>query len=268
MKSINLVTGYWHIRQDRKKSTYLENFKNVLSLAYNMTVFVPRQYESFVQEYRSPLSNKTNIVIVELDDIKNKYFIKYWDKLQNIRTDSNWYNSTDWLLRTPQAFSEWYNPIVMSKVFFLYDAYNMDTYDSDNFIWIDAGITQHISKDIVCEKNINGMSNHIKTVLFSSIDYVGTEIHGFDYSGYKKYTDIIPTWLCRATILGCHKSSIEKFKSDYAYYLTDTLERGYLGTEESIYSLLSCIDPRFYVRYHTTKTSMPDLFLEKIKYEK
>jgi len=268
MNNTNLVTGYWHIRQDRDESVYLENFKNVLSLAQNMTVFVPKQYQSFVYEQRVHILNRTDVIIVELDDLKNKYFTKYWDTLQKIRTSKNWYNLTNWLPKTPQAFSEWYNPIVMSKVFFVYESYKLNTFGSDKYIWIDAGITQHISKDIVNDENINGMSNNIKRVLFSSINYTGTEVHGFDYTGYQKYTHIIPNWLCRATIFGCNKTAIEKFRSDYDYYLADTLERGYLGTEESIFSLLTCVDAYFYVRYHTDKASMPDVFLERMKYEK
>jgi hypothetical protein len=262
MKSLNLVTGFWNIRQDRGEDRYLENFKNVLSLSHNLTVFIPKKYENFVLSNRSNLLEKTEIIILELDDIKNKYFSDYWNLVQNIRVDKKWYESESWLVSNPQHFSEWYNPIVMSKVFFLHHAYKINKFNSENYIWIDAGITQHISKNIVSNLNITNLSDRINKVLFSSVDYVGTEVHGFDYGGYKKYTDTIPDWLCRATIFGCNKNYIDKFKDDYSFYLKDTLERGYMGTEESIFSLLSCIDNDFYKRYHNKQTNMPDKFLE------
>jgi hypothetical protein len=265
MGDINIVTGYWNVRSDRSESVYLDNFKNVLSLSHNMTVFVPKKYEQFVYDNRLNLLDKTDIVIVELDDIKNKYFKNFWDKLQSIRLDPGWYNSTHWLTGTPQSFSEWYNPIVMSKVFFIHEAYERNTFDSSKFIWVDAGITQHISSDIVCDDSLDGMAKNIKSVLFPSIDYVSTEVHGFHYSGFKKYTNIIPKWLCRATIFGCDRKYVKKFKEDYSYYLKDTLELGYLGTEESIFSLLSCVDAEIYNRYHTEKASMPNKFLQKMK---
>ncbi len=265
MSDINIVTGYWNGRSDRSESLYLDNFKNVLSLSHNMTVFVPKKYEEFVYKNRSKFLDKTDVVIVELDDIKNKYFKNYWDRLQSIRLNPDWYNSTHWLTGTPQSFSEWYNPIVMSKVFFVNEAYERDKFNSNTFIWVDAGITQHIPTDIVCDESLNGMAKRIKSVLFPSIDYVGTEVHGFDYSGFKKYTDIIPNWLCRATIFGCDKKYVKKFKEDYSYYLNDTLELGYLGTEESIFSLLTCIDSNTYERYHTERQSMPNKFLQKMK---
>ena len=153
----------------------------------------------------------------------------------------------------------------MSKVFFIYDAYKRNTFNSDKYIWVDAGITQHISIDYVNDMSLNGMAKFIDKILFPSIGYGDAEeVHGFNYSGYKKYTDIIPSWLCRATIFGCHKDYVEKFEKDYSYYLNDTLDRGYLGTEESIFSLLSCVNPGTYNRYHTQKAKMPDGFLKKM----
>jgi hypothetical protein len=264
MKTLNLVTGFWNIRKDRSEEKYLENFKNVLSLSHNLTIFIPKKYEDFVLSYRKEFLEKTDIIILELEDIKNNYFNDYWDLVQNIRTDEKWYNSQSWLKNNPQCFSEWYNPIVMSKVFLLHHAFKINKFNSDNYIWIDAGITQHISKDIVSNKNIDSLSNHINSVLFSSVDYIGTEVHGFDYNGYKKYTNIIPDWLCRATVFCCNKNYVEKFKQDYSYYLKDTLKEGYLGTEESIFSLLSCINSKIYKRYHTKNTNMPDLFLKEL----
>jgi len=265
MFETNLVTGFWNIRIDRSESKYLENFRNVLSLQHNLTIFVPKVYEKFVLENRKNILKKTDIVILELEDIKNKYFTNYWDNLQKIRIDPQWYNSTNWLKGTPQYFSEWYNPIVMSKVFFLYEAYVKNKFNSNNYIWIDAGITQHIPKEVVCDESIKNMAKEIKKILFSSVDYIGSEVHGFHYDGYKKYTTLIPDWLCRATIFGCNSDYLEKFKNDYSYYLEDTLKRGYLGTEESIFSLLSCIDSEMYIRYHTTGASMPNIFLQNMK---
>jgi hypothetical protein len=153
----------------------------------------------------------------------------------------------------------------MSKVFFLKDACNDNFFNTNKFVWIDAGITQHISKDLVVDSIIDEIPKHIKNVLFTSIPYVNWEIHGFHYDGYKKYTDIVPNWLCRATIFGCDINYIDDFVNQYRFYLKDTLECGYLGTEESIFTLLTCIDDNLFQRYHMENTNMPDVFLKNIK---
>jgi hypothetical protein len=268
MSNVNLVTGYWNGRSDRTEQKYLRNFKNVLLLNHNMTIFIPKEFEKFVLEHRNDKLDKTRIIITELENIKAEYFDTFWDKVQRIRTNPSWYNSTDWLKNVPQYFSEWYNPIVMSKVEFLYEAHQINEFDSDNYIWIDAGITQHISTDIVCDESVQKMSDYIETVLFPSVPYTGHEVHGFNYEGFKKYTDIIPTWLCRATIFGCSSEYVEMFKTDYDSYLNDTLERGYMGTEESIFGLLTCTNPSIYKRYHTIGSGMPDVFLHDMKNKK
>jgi hypothetical protein len=268
MNNLTIVTAFWNIRSDRSEDTYLNNLKNLLSIDHNMVIFIPNKYREFVEKFRHPFLDKTEIVITELDEIKNKYFSDYWDLLQSIRTNPNWYNSTHWLKFNPQYFSEWYNPIVMSKVFFLEYSYRNNKFNSNKFIWIDAGITQHISSNLVCDLTLTNMSSIINSVLFTSIHYISTainpEIHGFDYRGYKKYTDVIPNWLCRATIFGVSSDYIDTFTNDYKFYLKDTLTEGYLGTEESIFTLLSCLSPNTYQRIHMDNTSMPDLHLKHI----
>jgi hypothetical protein len=230
-----------------------------------MVIFSPEKYYDFILEHRAHVLENTQIIKTELEDIKNNYFYRYWDSMQKIRTDINWINSKEWIKQVPQCFSQWYNPIVMSKVFFIQHAHKENFFNTDKFIWIDAGITQHIPTDFINESSIINMAKKIESVLFTSFDYIGDEIHGFKYDGYKKYTDITPDWLCRATIFGSHANCLDTFVSDYEFLLADTLNRGYMGTEESIYTLLTCINPKFYVRYHTKNESMPKSFLNYMK---
>jgi hypothetical protein len=264
---INLITGFWNARYDRSEIEYLSNFKNVLSIPHNMTIFIPKKYEDMVIEQRKNLLEKTDIKIIELEEIKDNYFSKYWNDVEKIRTNPDWINSTEWLKRVPQGFSEWYNPIVMSKVFFINYAYKTNAFNSDVYMWIDAGITKHVPVEFVCYESIQNMANRIQNVLFTAFEYKNqTEIHGFDYSGFFKYTETIPEWVCRATIFGSHKNYIDKFVNDYEYHLHDTLSRGYLGTEESIFTLLSVVNPELYNIYNMGEDIMPIKFLHDMKY--
>jgi hypothetical protein len=265
MSNINLVTGFWHIRNDRSEEKYLNNFKNVLSIPHNMTIFIPKKYENMVIECRKNMLEKTDINILELEEIKTNYFSKYWDKLQKIRTNPDWINSTHWLKNVPQSFSEWYNPIVMSKVFFINTAHKKNIFNSETYIWIDAGITQHIPKEYVCYDSVNNMAKNIEKVFFTAFDYKNqTEVHGFDYKGFSKYLKNTLDWVCRATIFGCKEQYVDTFVKDYEYYLEDTLDRGYLGTEESIFTLLSGVNPSLYNIHNMENESMPSNFLRDI----
>ena len=156
----------------------------------------------------------------------------------------------------------------MSKVFFINTAHKKNVFDSEAYIWVDAGITQHIPKEFVCDKSITNMANYIKTILFTAFENKNaSEVHGFDYEGFHKYTDTIPEWVCRATIFGCSAEYIDTFVNDYNYYLEDTLNRGYLGTEESIFTLLSIVNPNLYRIYNMGKINMPTKFLYDMTFD-
>jgi len=265
MENINIVTGYWHVRQDRDPENYLSNFKNILRIPCNMTIFVPKIYRDLVVSCRKSFIEKTDVIVLELEEIRSKYFSEYWDRLQAIRTTPAWFNSTHWLKTVPQSFSEWYNPVVMSKVFFIETAHTKNLFKSDTYVWVDAGITQHIPKELVCLQSITSMAGITKSILFTAFEYINAEeVHGFKYEGYRKYTNVVPNWVCRATIFSCKKQYINTFLKEYRYYLKDTLDRGYLGTEESIFTLLSAVNPALYRTRNTGRSSMPVDFLDNL----
>jgi hypothetical protein len=267
MNKINLVTGLWMGRQDRDENRYIPNFVNVLKLELPMSVYVPKRYEQLVLDIRKDILDITDIHIVELTDIRDNWFSKYWNKLQAVRTNPEWYNSVSWLKGVPQYFSEWYNPIVMNKPLLVNHSYQINKFNSDKWIWIDAGITQHIPSEWVNKKSISKFGNKITNTRFTAFEYYGHEVHGFNYEGFKKYTDKIPQWCCRATMFGMDKDKVERFYNDYTYLLDDTLSRGYLGTEESIFTLMSLIDNEVYeydLLVNDKKNGLPENYLKDL----
>ena len=138
-------------------------------------------------------------------------------------------------------------------------------FKSDTYVWVDAGINQHIPKELVCLQSITRMAGITKSILFTAFEYINAEeVHGFKYEGYRKYTNVVPNWVCRATIFSCKKQYINTFLKEYRYYLKDTLDRGYLGTEESIFTLLSAVNPALYRTRNTGRSSMPVDFLDNL----
>ena len=143
--NLTIVTGLWNInRPSREFSHYIENFKKFLDIPENLFIYIPKEYEYLVWEKRTP--HNTYVKIYELDDIKNMYS-PFWEKTQKIRTNPSWYNKTGengWLSSSPQALSEWYNPIVQSKMFLLNDVTIWNPFNTEYFVWLDAGITNTV----------------------------------------------------------------------------------------------------------------------------
>lgn len=248
-KNITIVTGLWNInRVGRDFSHYIEAFKRYLDIPQNLFIYIPKEYEYLVWEKRS--IENTYVKIYELDDVKDMYE-PFWDKTQTIRTSEKWLKQADWLQNSPQASNEWYNPIVQSKMFLLNDVTIWNPFNTDYFIWLDAGITNtvphgHLAYDDV----LNNLEKYLESFLFLSYPYnANNEIHGFEFNAMNKYSHKEVKYVCRGGLFGGHKEQINEANGTYYRLLERTLNEGYMGTEESVFTIMSYLEPDKYHRY-------------------
>jgi hypothetical protein len=258
-KELTVVTGLWDIKRTGRDFThYIENFKKFLEIPVNMFIYIPAEYEYLVWEKRS--RENTYVKIHELLDIKTQYS-PFWDKTQEIRTNPEWYNSTGidgWLSKSPQASLEWYNPIVQSKMFMLNDATIWNPFDSEYYIWLDAGITSTVNSTyLIQERALDNINAHLDSFLFLSYPYeTNNEIHGFKKSAIDKYAQADVKYVCRGGLFGGRKELIHQANSDYYGMLDGTLQGGLMGTEESIFTILSYRNPSLYRRYEIDQNGL------------
>ena len=131
--NVTLVTGLWDIGSgdlqegwSRSFQHYLDKFQQLLQVDVNMIIFGDEELEKFV--FNNRRSENTQFVRRDLSWFKNNEF---YDKIQKIRTNPDWYNQVGWLTESTQAKLEMYNPLVMSKVYLLHDAKILDRFDSE-----------------------------------------------------------------------------------------------------------------------------------------
>jgi hypothetical protein len=241
MSNITLVTGLWNIKRDslsegwsRSFEHYLEKFEQLLKVDNNMIIFGDPELEEFVYKHR-PIEN-TQFIPRTQEWFKNEFY----DKIQTIRTNPNWYNQTSWLPESTQARLDMYNPLVMSKIFLLNDARIMDVFNSDYMYWIDAGLTNtvhpgYFTHDKVLEK----LPKYISKVSFVTFPYeTETEIHGFESNKLNSIAGDKVNKVARGGFFGGPKHTITDINSIYYSLLSSTLNDGYMGTEESIFSIM------------------------------
>jgi hypothetical protein len=251
-KDLTVVTGLWNIgRPGRDFSHYIAHFKNFLEIPVNMFIYIPAEYEYLVWEKRS--RENTFVKIYELNDVKNMYD-PFWDKTQNIRNNPEWFNQTGehgWLKGSPQAFLEWYNPIVQSKMFLLNDVTIWNPFNTEYFIWLDAGITNTVGGNyLIDHKALDKINPYLDSFLFLSYPYEAVdEIHGFNFNAMNRYAGRKVEYVCRGGLFGGKKETINQANSLYYNLLERSLNEGYMGTEESIFTLMSYIEPEKYRRY-------------------
>ena len=241
MSKITLVTGLWNIKRDeleegwsRSFQHYLDKFDQLLKVDNPMIIFGDSDLESFVFERR----NKDNTLFISRSQewFKNEFY----DKIQTIRTNPEWYNQAGWLSQSTQARLDMYNPLVMSKVFLLNDARIMDPFNSDMMFWIDAGLTNtvhpgYFTHDKVLEK----LPNHINKFSFVCFPYQAeNEIHGFNFNQLNGIVGEKVEMVARGGFFGGPKHTIGDINGIYYNLLSSTLSRGLMGTEESIFSIM------------------------------
>jgi hypothetical protein len=266
---VTIVTGLWNINRDgltegwsRTFQHYLDKFDQLLKIENNMIIFGDDEIEKFVLERR---------------DISNTQFIKrdvswfrsneYYELIQDIRKKPEWYNQVGWLVESTQARLELYNPLVMSKPFLLHDAKILDKFESTHLVWIDAGITNTIHSGYFTHDNIqNKFDTLFKKVSFICFPYETTsEIHGFEINAMNRYAGDDVKYVGRGGIFGGPKEMITQFNSEYYSMLMETLRSGYMGTEESIFSILLYRNSERYNYFEIEGNGLISKFCEDVK---
>lgn len=270
--SITLVTGLWDIKRDTLKDDwgrgfedhYIQKFEKLLDIPCNLIVFGEEKLRNIVFERR----NDTNTQFIERPQswFKNELY----DKIQTIRNNPKWFNQSGWLKDSTQGSLEMYNPLVMSKMFLLNDAKILEKFESDFLYWIDAGITNtvhpgYFTHDKVLEK-LTKYKTHFNFIAFP-YDAVN-EIHGFTYPDINEFAGDDVKLVCRGGFFGGSVDLISEVNSLYYSVLNNTLSRGYMGTEESVFSILLYSRPDMFSYFKINDDGLIGTFFENLKNNK
>jgi hypothetical protein len=266
---VTLVTGLWDIKREelsegwsRPFSHYLEKFEQLLKVDENLIIYGDKNLEDFVFKHRS--KDNTQFILRDLEWFKEN---EYFNKIQDIRKLSSWYNQTSWLKDSTQAKLEYYNPIVMSKMFLLHDAKIFDKFDSEYMFWIDAGLTNTVHYGYFThDKVLDKLPKYISKFSFISFPYKAeTEIHGFEYNKLNRIAGDTVKHVARGGFFGGPKSTISNINSIYYSLLTSTLNEGYMGTEESIFSIMSYSNSDLINYFEIEENGLIGKFFEDLK---
>ncbi len=242
MSKITLVTGIWDIGRSnltegwsRSYQHYLDKFEKLLEVDCNMIIYGDSELEKFVYSKRQ-LSN-TQFILRDLSWFTTSEF---FNSIQKIRTNPEWYNQVGWLKESTQARLENYNPLVMSKVYLLHDAKLMDKFNSEYMFWIDGGLTNTVHPGYFThDKVFDKLDKYISKFSFVCFPYdASTEIHGFEYNKLNELAGAKVNKVARGGFFGGPKHTISDINSIYYGLMKSTLSEGYMGTEESIFSIM------------------------------
>ena len=269
MEKITLVTGLWDIGRDklndgwsRSYSHYIEKFKNLLNIDCNLIIFGDKELHKLVKEIRND-ENTQFIIREDLWFKDNPYF----DKIQKIRNNPEWASQSGWLSDSTQAKLDMYNPLVMSKMFLLNDAKILDKFNSEMLFWIDAGITNTVHPGYFThDKVLDKIFEITNDFMFICFPYnAEKEIHGFSYPEINNWAGEDVKLVARGGFFGGNKESITELNSIYYGLLNETLDKGLMGTEESIFSIMTYKYPKLITYYEIENNGLIAKFFEDVK---
>lgn len=108
-----------------------------------MIIFGEDKVAKIVQDNR----NNTNTVFIykTLDSFRDNWQTSKMIKVhEDIRQRKMWNDYKHY----PFFALEMYNPVVMSKLFMMVEALKYDVFDSDYFMWMDAGLLHVFNRDL------------------------------------------------------------------------------------------------------------------------
>jgi len=268
MSGITIVTGLWNIKRDgltqgwsRSYEHYLDKFKQLLGMPNNLIVFGDAELRKIVFEHRT----ESNTFFIERSQewFKNEFY----DKIQEIRQREDWITQSGWLRESTQARLEFYNPLVMSKVFLLHDAKILDPFNSTHLYWLDGGITNTVHHGYFTHDNVlNKLNDNLDKISFICFPYKAeNEIHGFEYSKLCEYAGDKVDKVGRGGFFGGPKEMISEFNNLYYELMKQTLNDGYMGTEESLFSILLYKYPKKFQYYLIESNGLINKFFEDVK---
>ena len=269
MNKLTLVTGLWDIGRgdlqegwSRSFQHYLDKFAQLLQVDVNMIIFGDEELEKFVLDNRR--NENTQFVRRDLSWFKDNEF---YDKIQKIRTNPDWYNQVGWLTDSTQAKLEMYNPLVMSKIYLLHDAKILDKFDSEYMFWIDAGLTNTIHPGYFThDKVLDKLPKLVNNFHFVCFPYeTNSEIHGFKYQELCDLVGKPVNIVARAGFFGGKKDAISEINSIYYWLMNDTLSQWLMGTEESLFTIMTYKYPNLITYSEIEGNGLMGKFFEDLK---
>ncbi len=273
--NITIVTGLWDLGRDQLSESFKRDFKQykdrffeLLESDAQMCIWIPKELESEVLEIRK--GKPTRIFYKELSDFET--WNPFFDRIQEIRTNKDWYSQAGWLQDSPQAKLKYYNPMMFTKMFMVNDSAIINPFGSEYFFWIDGGLTNTVHKGYFQKDQVLDTLDTFVAVnndKFIHISYPyegGGEIHGFQREAIARYCDVEHVkYVCRGGFFGGHKKKVHDINSMYYAIMQTTLNDGYMGADECLFTILAHRHPDLIHRYEIEGNGLVWPFFEHLK---
>jgi len=233
--SVTVVSAYYPMKSKRSKEEYLNRIKKFWShVPCNLVFFTNKENISFIEEVRKNYKDKTKVISLELEDFEalKKYPRSFWEKQYEI--DGEKYHS-------PELYMVWFE-----KKEFVLKVIKSNPFNSDYFVWCDAGIGSpdaeiNTESDVINKFNNFPIVSKIPNDKFLLLKFRDISKNSID-TNFKDVGDTTG-----AGILAASKDVWEKFSKMYDEMLEYYLKTNrFVGKEQNIYTSMIIKDPNLF----------------------
>ena len=201
--ALTMVSGYWKVK-NKHGDRFDEWFNTTLQINCPYVFFADKEMIEIIKKYRKDLP--TYYIECTIEDF---YSYKYKDKMQ---------------IHHRNCPSKELNIIWNEKIFLMQRAYEINPFQSNYFMWVDAGICTYRDKMPPKESFPNELKLETlpkdKLIYSASNIYIETRVHKSLY-----YHHISGTYIL-------HKNAINKLVNLYKEYMEKLIDNGNIWTDQ------------------------------------
>jgi hypothetical protein len=227
---------------------YIGNLRHILSLRCPVVIHLQEQYVPMLEPF---LHGRAMIRIKDIGDLES---FKHAAAVDALRTSSSWAGNKK---AYNPAKMKHYNALVMSKLYWLAEVAQEDPFETETFLWIDAGLcVRFVTPPLQLADVVHASAGHVsrdgggdvavERFLAYAMAYSyaeGGDIHGFPQEAHLRFSGRAATHLLRGNILGGSARAVQAMVAEYDRVLEQTLREHVMGTEESAMTVTCARSP-------------------------
>lgn len=266
-----LVTALYNIGRDqltgkhakRSFDKYLNWFKYVLSINVPLVVFVPQYLQDYVHQHRSA-KYPTQVIVREFEDLiayKGCYERMQRTIDQMVKEPNADGQIPRYFADCPEFITARYETIIFSKFNFLKEASTTNPFDSQYFIWLDAGTFYQQPPFNVELPWPDQYKVRLLGDKFLVSDYSFDVNDKRPLQDKRNYLRSNRNEIC-AFVLGGSKLAIDRVHRQFWQLVDEALNMGVINNEQHFLQLMALEKPEWYylwyrTRYHYSKLTAP-----------
>jgi len=188
IKNPTIVTALFDIGRDGWESyglsynSYIMWMKNLLMYDTKMVIYTEEKFLDKIKEKRSlcdPKFEKTIFVLKNIEELDS--YGLYFDAVDSLMKSEDF--NTKKIFNVPEMTKPLYNIVIFNKPFYIRESIEKKHFDSDFFIWLDAGVLREGVEDIIKNwPNIDKINENFsdKITFFSHqtpVPYIEPKLH-------------------------------------------------------------------------------------------